>query len=106
ARTRMAAPRRTGDPSMSSTAKPVAGPKPSTTSAFTAKSYAVRSPTSKFAPQSIQRRAPGTNDVHIEILFCGVCHSDLHQAKNEWKDVMPTVYPCLPGHELAGHVGR
>jgi uncharacterized zinc-type alcohol dehydrogenase-like protein len=42
--------------------------------------------------------------VQIEILYCGVCHSDLHQARNEWKDLMPTVYPCVPGHEIVGRV--
>jgi uncharacterized zinc-type alcohol dehydrogenase-like protein len=42
--------------------------------------------------------------VQIEILYCGVCHSDLHQVRNEWKEVMPTVYPCVPGHEIVGRV--
>ncbi len=42
----------------------------------------------------------------IEILFCGICHSDLHQVRNEWKEVMPTVYPCVPGHEIVGRVSR
>ncbi len=42
----------------------------------------------------------------IEILFCGVCHSDLHQVRNEWKEVMPTVYPCVPGHEIVGRVTK
>jgi uncharacterized zinc-type alcohol dehydrogenase-like protein len=42
--------------------------------------------------------------VQIEVLFCGVCHSDLHQVRNEWKEVMPTVYPCVPGHEIVGRV--
>ena len=92
---------------MSSTAKPVAESKPSSASAaFASKAYAVSGPTSKFAPLEIRRRAPGKSDVQLEILFCGVCHSDLHQAKNEWKDVMPTVYPCVPGHEIVGRVVR
>jgi len=42
--------------------------------------------------------------VQIEILFCGVCHSDLHQSRNEWAEFMPTVYPCVPGHEIVGRV--
>ena len=90
-----------------STANPATQPKSSSASAaFAAKAYAVSSATSKFAPLSIRRREPGPKDVHLEILFCGVCHSDLHQAKNEWKDVMPTVYPCVPGHEIVGRVVR
>jgi len=43
-------------------------------------------------------------DVELEILYCGVCHSDLHQVRNEWQSVMPTVYPCVPGHEIVGRV--
>ena len=46
----------------------------------------------------------GPDDVRIEILFCGVCHSDLHQARNEWSEFMPTVYPVVPGHEILGRV--
>jgi D-arabinose 1-dehydrogenase-like Zn-dependent alcohol dehydrogenase len=72
--------------------------------AYTAKAYAAGSPTSPLAPVSIQRRAPGPQDVQIEILYCGVCHSDLHQVRNEWQTVMPTVYPCVPGHEIIGRV--
>jgi uncharacterized zinc-type alcohol dehydrogenase-like protein len=44
--------------------------------------------------------------VQIEILFCGICHSDLHQARNEWSGIMPTVYPCVPGHEIVGRVTK
>jgi uncharacterized zinc-type alcohol dehydrogenase-like protein len=73
-------------------------------STFNARAYAADSPTSKLAPLTIQRRAPGRQDVQIEILFCGVCHSDLHQVRNEWQDAMPTVYPCVPGHEIVGRV--
>jgi alcohol dehydrogenase (NADP+) len=53
----------------------------------------------------IPRREPRDDDVQIEILFCGICHSDLHQVRNEWS-VMPTVYPCVPGHEIVGRVTR
>jgi uncharacterized zinc-type alcohol dehydrogenase-like protein len=52
------------------------------------------------------RRDPTEHDVQIEILFCGICHSDLHQVRNEWSGVMPTVYPCVPGHEIVGRVTR
>lgn len=65
------------------------------------KAYAAQSPSSPLAPTEIQRRAPGPNDVHIDILYCGVCHSDLHTARNEWKN---TIYPSVPGHEIVGRV--
>jgi uncharacterized zinc-type alcohol dehydrogenase-like protein len=71
---------------------------------YTAKAYAAASTTSPLASATIARRDPGADDVEIEILFCGVCHSDLHQVRNEWKEVMPTVYPCVPGHEIVGRV--
>jgi uncharacterized zinc-type alcohol dehydrogenase-like protein len=69
-----------------------------------AKSYAAPSATAPLAPFAFERRAPTATDVAFEILFCGVCHSDLHQARNEWKEVMPTVYPLVPGHEIVGRV--
>lgn len=65
------------------------------------KAYGAQSATSAIAPLSIQRRAPKPHDVQIEILYCGVCHSDLHTARNEWGG---TVYPCVPGHEIVGKV--
>ena len=71
-----------------------------------AKAFAAASATSPLAFTSIPRRAPEENDVQIEILFCGICHSDLHQARNEWSGVMPTVYPCVPGHEIVGRVTK
>jgi uncharacterized zinc-type alcohol dehydrogenase-like protein len=54
----------------------------------------------------IARRDPTEHDVQIEILFCGICHSDLHSVRNEWSTVMPTVYPIVPGHEIAGRVTK
>ena len=71
---------------------------------FTAKAYAAQSATSPLAPFAVPRRTPGPQDVQIEILHCGVCHSDLHQVRNEWQSAMPTVYPCVPGHEIVGRV--
>jgi len=71
---------------------------------FTAKAFAAQSSTSGMAPFTLQRREPRPQDVQIEILYCGVCHSDLHQVKNEWVDFQPTVYPCVPGHEIVGRV--
>ena len=44
--------------------------------------------------------------MQIEILFCGICHSDLHYARNEWQDVLPAMYPCVPGHEIVGRVTK
>jgi alcohol dehydrogenase (NADP+) len=69
-----------------------------------AKAYAAQSATSPLASHTITRRDPTPTDVQIEILFCGICHSDLHQARNEWSGFMPTVYPCVPGHEIVGRV--
>ncbi len=65
------------------------------------KAYAAQSPSSPLAPMEIERRAPGPDDVHIAILYCGVCHSDLHTARNEWHN---TIYPSVPGHEIVGRV--
>jgi uncharacterized zinc-type alcohol dehydrogenase-like protein len=70
---------------------------------YKAKAYAASSAKSQLAPTMIPRRDPGEQDVQIEILFCGICHSDLHQVRNEWS-AMPTVYPCVPGHEIVGRV--
>jgi len=69
-----------------------------------ARAYSATSPTSPLAATTIPRREPTATDVRIEILFCGICHSDLHQVRNEWVDAMPTVYPVVPGHEIVGRV--
>ena len=71
---------------------------------YPAKGYAAKSAKSGLGPHNFERRSPRAEDVQIEILFCGVCHSDLHQARDEWHAVMPTVYPCIPGHEIVGRV--
>src|SRR5688572_3806792 len=73
-------------------------------SMYKAKAYAAASATSSLTPTTIARRDPTEHDVRIEILFCGICHSDLHQVRNEWSGVLPTVYPCVPGHEIVGRV--
>ena len=65
------------------------------------KAWAAQSATTPLAPHQIERRAPGPRDVAITILFCGVCHSDLHTARGEWPG---TKYPCVPGHEIVGRV--
>ncbi|MES2183805.1 MAG: NAD(P)-dependent alcohol dehydrogenase [Pseudomonadota bacterium] len=66
-----------------------------------AHAYAVQQPAAPFAPHTLERREPGPRDVAIEILYCGVCHSDLHTARGEWGGVM---YPVVPGHEIVGRV--
>jgi uncharacterized zinc-type alcohol dehydrogenase-like protein len=71
-----------------------------------AKAYAANSATSQLASTTITRRDTTEQDVQIEILYCGICHSDLHQVRDEWKEVMPTVYPCVPGHEIVGRVTK
>jgi uncharacterized zinc-type alcohol dehydrogenase-like protein len=65
------------------------------------KAYAAQAATSPLAPFSVERRTPLPTDVAIDILYCGVCHSDLHQAHNDWKG---TTYPIVPGHEIVGRV--
>src|ERR1700677_4906361 len=73
---------------------------------YNAKAYSAASEKSPLAFSTIERRDPTDRDVQIEILFCGICHSDLHQVRNEWSGVMPTVYPCVPGHEIVGRVTK
>jgi alcohol dehydrogenase (NADP+) len=63
--------------------------------------YAAQSADQPLAAFAFERREPGPNDVRIEILYCGVCHSDLHTARNEWQN---TLYPSVPGHEIVGRV--
>lgn len=63
--------------------------------------FAATSATSPLTPFSFERRSPGATDVQLEILYCGVCHSDIHQARNEWGG---SVFPMVPGHEIVGRV--
>jgi uncharacterized zinc-type alcohol dehydrogenase-like protein len=70
-------------------------------SMYTAIGYAAQSATAPLAPMTFSRRSPRPDDVAIEILYCGVCHSDIHQARNEWGIA---VYPLMPGHEIVGKV--
>ncbi len=65
------------------------------------KAYAAHAATESLAPFTLERRKPKPYDVAIDILYCGVCHSDLHTARNEWGG---TIYPCVPGHEIVGRV--
>lgn len=68
---------------------------------FTVNGYAAQQATTPLAPFQVERRNPLPTDVQIEILYCGVCHTDLHITRNEWKG---TTYPCVPGHEIVGRV--
>ena len=65
------------------------------------KTYAALDPKKPLSAFTIQRRKPGKNDVHIRILFCGICHTDIHQARNEWGH---SIFPMVPGHEIVGEV--
>ena len=67
----------------------------------TAKAYAALSPTSPLVPFELERRSPNPKDVLIAIKYCGICHSDIHTARSDWKNIS---YPCVPGHEIVGEV--
>src|SRR5271170_7559401 len=73
---------------------------------YKAKAYSAASATSPLAQTTISRRNPSEQDVQIEILFCGICHSDLHSVRNEWSEFMATTYPIVPGHEIVGRVTK
>jgi uncharacterized zinc-type alcohol dehydrogenase-like protein len=71
---------------------------------YTAKAVAAQSPASGLAAITIPRRAPQPKDIQIEILYCGICHTDVHFVRNEFSAILPTSYPCVPGHEIVGRV--
>jgi len=73
---------------------------------YKTKAYSAASATSPLALDTIQRRDTTESDVQIEILYCGICHSDLHTVRNEWSSIMQTVYPVVPGHEIVGRVTK
>ena len=91
---------------MSGLAIPVAENQTHEAAAYKAKAYAAQSATSLLAPFSVPRRELRPDDVQIQIQFCGVCHSDLHQVRNEWQSTLPTIYPLVPGHEIIGRVSK
>jgi alcohol dehydrogenase (NADP+) len=70
---------------------------------LTSHGYAAHTADSELVPYQFERRAPGAHDVQIDIMYCGVCHSDLHTARNEWAN---TVFPTVPGHEIIGRVAK
>ncbi|WP_276558766.1 NAD(P)-dependent alcohol dehydrogenase [Burkholderia multivorans] len=74
------------------------------TGPFAARAYGAATATSGLAPMQIQRRALQPQDVLIDVLYCGICHSDIHTARDEWNAAMPTAYPSVPGHEIIGRV--
>ncbi|MEG4445011.1 NAD(P)-dependent alcohol dehydrogenase [Microcoleus sp. AT9_B5] len=73
---------------------------------YNTKAYSAASATSPLASDTIARRDPTDRDVQIEILFCGICHSDVHSVRNEWSSFMSTTYPIVPGHEMVGRVTK
>lgn len=79
---------------------------PAETKAVVTRGYATHNPEAKFEPFEFTRREVGPKDILIDIKYAGICHSDIHQARNEWKDSMPTNYPLVPGHEIVGRVSQ
>jgi uncharacterized zinc-type alcohol dehydrogenase-like protein len=70
------------------------------------KGFATNGPEAKFEPFEFTRREVGPNDVLIEIAYCGICHSDIHQARAEWAPAIPSIYPMVPGHEIVGRISQ
>lgn len=71
---------------------------------YQAKAYSATGAKTPLSPTKIKRRGLSDHDIQIEILFCGICHTDLHQVRNEWNEFLPTTYPIVPGHEIVGRV--
>lgn len=78
--------------------------RPVGTKAISARAYGAASATNPLEPMKIERRAAGSDDVLLDVLYCGICHSDIHQVRDEWASWNPTLYPCVPGHEIIGRV--
>ena len=76
------------------------------TKAVATKGFATHGPEAKFEPFEFTRREVGPNDILIDIQYCGICHSGIHQARDEWHDLMPASYPMVPGHEIVGRVSQ
>ena len=77
---------------------------PAGTKPISVRAYGTKSATSPLGPMQVERRSVGPNDVLLDVLYCGICHSDIHTARNEWASSMPTQYPSVPGHEIIGRV--
>ena len=76
------------------------------TKAVATKGFATHGPEAKFEPFEFTRREVGPNDVLIDVEYCGICHSDIHQAKAEWEPMVPSIYPMVPGHEIVGRISQ
>ena len=74
------------------------------TKAVATRGYATKGPEAKFGPFEFTRREVGPNDILIDIQYCGICHSDIHQARAEWEPLIPSLFPMVPGHEIVGRV--
>ena len=79
---------------------------PAETKAVATKGFATNSPGAKFEPFDFSRREVGPKDVLIDILYCGICHSDIHQARAEWEPTIKSMYPMVPGHESVGRISQ
>jgi hypothetical protein len=76
------------------------------TKAVATKGYATHGPDAKFAPFEFTRREVGANDILLDVAYCGICHTDIHQARAEWEPMIPSVYPMVPGHEIVGRISQ
>ena len=76
------------------------------TKAVATKGFATHGPEAKFEPFEFVRREVGPKDVLIDVEYCGICHSDIHQAKAEWEPMVPSMYPMVPGHEIVGRISQ
>jgi uncharacterized zinc-type alcohol dehydrogenase-like protein len=76
------------------------------TQGIATRGFAVESKDAKFAPFEFARREVGPNDILIDILYSGICHSDIHQARAEWEPAIPSLFPMVPGHEIVGRVSK
>lgn len=85
-------------------AEQASNPVPAGNGPVAARAYGAAKATAPLAAINIPRRAVGPHDVLLDVLYCGICHSDIHQVRDEWSDWGPTTYPCVPGHEIIGRV--
>ncbi len=79
---------------------------PAETKAVATKGFATHGPDAKFEPFEFTRREVGPRDVLIDIEYCGICHSDIHQARAEWEPMIPSIFPMVPGHEIVGRISQ
>src|SRR5687768_14672417 len=79
---------------------------PAETKRVATRGFATQGPEAEFGPFEFTRRAVGPHDILIDIAYCGICHSDIHQAKAEWEPMIPSIYPMVPGHEIVGRVAQ